>query len=247
MARNYGKIEVVTWQNPKFRALSDDGKLLYLYLIACPHGNAIGCFRLPLGYVQDDLQWNAERVFRHVSELVSRRMIERDEATSLTFLAGWWGHNTIENAFVAKGALKVIEKLPRCAVFNNAIKAIDAAKDKFTDTAKAVFRDVSKYMSKDRVEPKEPEPEPEPVVRSEETPKVVVNSEQASAEKPALSLVASNPVPPSTVSEPLAAAPKPDGDNFDQVRDMPEGLVRSAMVRNERETALRRASTLGVG
>lgn len=64
-------------------------------------------------------------------------------------------------------------------------------------------------------------------VRSEETPKGVVNSEQALAEKPPLALVAANPEPSPPVSGPPAPAPKPV-DDFDPVRDMPDFLVRRA-------------------
>jgi hypothetical protein len=74
-----------------------------------------------------------ERVSEHLSELVSNGFIERDDDTELTRLLGWWGHNTIENANVAKAAIKTLESLPRCAVLSNAIKALDKLANKFID------------------------------------------------------------------------------------------------------------------
>lgn len=225
MARNFGKVEVLIWKSPKFRALSDDGKMLWLYLLACPHGNAVGCFVLDPEYIQADLKWTAERVSTHMLELVSRRMIERDPSNFLTFISDWWGHNTIENGFVAKAAMKTLKALPRCDVFCIAVNALDASSNKFLNRSQDEFAHLYKYasenLSRDRrptgIETKEPEPEPEPVVRRlEETPKVVINTLPAAAEKPPLAVVpTSKPNPP--VSEP-----------FDPERDRPSWMNRRA-------------------
>ena len=42
------------------RRVSDDARLLALYLLTGQHTNMIGCFRLPDGYVSEDLAWTPE-------------------------------------------------------------------------------------------------------------------------------------------------------------------------------------------
>lgn len=210
MARNFGKVEVLIWKSAKFRALSDDAKMLWLYLLACPHGNAVGCFVLDPEYIQADLRWSPERVSTHMSELVSRGMVERDPGNYLTFIAGWWDHNTIENGFVAKAAIKTLRALPRCAVFCSAVNALDESRNKFLNQSNDEFAHIYRYacanVSRDRrptgIETKEPEPEPEPVVirSEEETLKVV-------------SFTSPDPA-------------RPLSDDFDPVRDMPVELRR---------------------
>lgn len=157
MARIFGRIETSIWQNAKFRALSDDGRVLWLYTLCCPHGNAVGCFVLPEGYIMADLGWSAERVSETVSELLRNGLIDRCETTSLTLVRGWWGHNTIENRNVAKAAIKTIEALPRCPLFFKFIKAVD----RFPEQLRKEFRNRYPNGLPNGIETKEPEPEPE--------------------------------------------------------------------------------------
>lgn len=154
--RAYGKIETTFWQNPKVKKLSDGGRSLLLYMLTCPHGNSVGCFVLPDGYICADLEWPSERVSEHVRELVSKGFIERDENTSLTRVLGWWGHNTIENGNVAKAALKALRLLPRGRIFYNAVQELKQLGNKFVNELANAFEDVFRNP-----EP-EPEPEPEP-------------------------------------------------------------------------------------
>ena len=115
MAR-YGKIETGFWHSPKIRRLSQDAKYLMLYLLSCPHGNAIGCFVLHDGYIGADLGWSPDAVSRCIHELIEKGLVERDDEASLLRIIGWWGHNGIENPNVAKHVVKEIAALPPCAV-----------------------------------------------------------------------------------------------------------------------------------
>jgi hypothetical protein len=158
--RTYGKIESGFWQNAMARGLSDEAKLLLIYAKSCHHGNAIGCFVLPLGYIMADLGWASERVSEGLSELVSKGILERDEASSLTRIVDWWANNTVENMNVAKSVVKVIAALPKNRVLANAINEMNALPNEFLKGLRNVFRNVlpNEYRNP---EP-EPEPEPEP-------------------------------------------------------------------------------------
>ncbi len=123
MAR-YGKIETGFWHSSKIRQLSEKTKFLTLYLLSCPHGNAVGCFVLHDGYISADLGWSADTVAHCIQELVDKKVIERDPETSLLRILGWWGHNSIENANVAKHVTKEIAALPACAVKEQLIEAV---------------------------------------------------------------------------------------------------------------------------
>ena len=58
--RVFGRLESSFWDNPKVRELTDHEKLLLIYLFSCKHGNAIGCFVLPIEYIAADLGWTTE-------------------------------------------------------------------------------------------------------------------------------------------------------------------------------------------
>jgi len=155
--RQYGRIETAIWQNPKFRSLSDEAQRLYLYLIACPHGNLVGCFVLHDGYMMADLNWDQNRVRKHVSELVSKGMIERDETTFVTRILGWWGHNSIDNSKSALGAMRVLLSLPKCRVRDEAYQSLIGIGNKYVDEYRDQYASVFAFSS----EPPEPDQEPD--------------------------------------------------------------------------------------
>lgn len=176
--REFGRIETTIWQNRKFRSLSDDGRALWIYTLCCPHGNSVGCFVLPDGYIVADLNWSSERVSQTVSELLGKGLIVRDEDTSLTWVRGWWGHNTIENPNVAKGAMKAILALPRGPVFSQFL----ADFERFPKPLAELLRKQFPNGYTNPIETKEPEPEPE----REPEPENIQTSSGADAPGPSL-------------------------------------------------------------
>ena len=160
--RKYGKIETALWHNPKVRGLSESARLLYLYMISCPHGNSLGCFVLPDGYISADLKWDQRQVSKLVNELVAGRLIERSETSSLIRIIGWFGHNTIENQRVAMAANDTLKTLPNDDVFANLIKELNSINNRFLNEYLNEFR----YRA--RVPEPEPKPEPEPEPESKE-------------------------------------------------------------------------------
>lgn len=67
--RDYGQVQTKFWTNPETQGLSDQAKILFLYLLTGPHASALGCFRVPDGYVVDDLKWSREKVRETFREL----------------------------------------------------------------------------------------------------------------------------------------------------------------------------------
>jgi hypothetical protein len=60
--RDYGVVRVRFWEWAKSRQLSAEERELALYLLTSPHGNALGCFRLPIAYLCDDIGKEAAAV-----------------------------------------------------------------------------------------------------------------------------------------------------------------------------------------
>ena len=160
--RTYGRIETSFWQNPKVRALSsDESRHLLLYLYTCPHGNSLGCFVLPDGYIMADLNWPFETLAQRFLELVAKGFIERDEASFLVRIVGWFGHNKIENRNVAQGAMKIISALPRGDILDHLLADLFAIDNKFLTPLLNESGNRPECVAK-RSESPEPEPEPKP-------------------------------------------------------------------------------------
>ena len=94
------------------RSLPEDARTLALYLLTTPHGNLIGCFRMPDAYAAEDLQWPIERVSEGFRKLVEAAFVTRDEASKWLVIAKYVKWNRIENPNVATAAPKAFHQLP---------------------------------------------------------------------------------------------------------------------------------------
>ena len=169
--RTFGRIECAIWRNRKFRSLTDDARQLFIYLLTSPHGNSIGLFYLPVGYIQADTGWDENRI-EMVMEALSERFIERDTDHDLVLIRGWFGHNDIENPNVAKAAFKSLNELPCSPLKAAVIKAMGELGKTFLPDFLEPYRNgieaVSEAVSEAYRNPEpEPKPYPEPIAEAE--------------------------------------------------------------------------------
>lgn len=109
--RDYGKVYTAFWTSEDVRELSEDGRTLAFYLLTCPHGNMIGCFRLTNAYAADDLKWSIERVSKGFIELASKGYAYRCERTFWVVISRYLKWNQFENPNVGKAAGKLFETI----------------------------------------------------------------------------------------------------------------------------------------
>lgn len=110
--RDYGKVQTTFWTSEDMRSLTDAGKMLALYLLTGIHTNQIGCFRLPDGYVCEDLGWDAKTVSKGFAELLENGFATRDEGSKWVFIHKYLKWNIIENPNQAKAAERLFEQVP---------------------------------------------------------------------------------------------------------------------------------------
>jgi hypothetical protein len=94
------------------QALSDDGRLLALYLLTCTHGTIAGAFVLPNGYVSEDMGWTKERVIKGFAELSSKGFSNRCDTTKWVWIRKFLQWNAPENPNQWKAVLKVAGQVP---------------------------------------------------------------------------------------------------------------------------------------
>lgn len=110
--REYGSVHSCFWISADISGLSDQTKLLALYLLTGPHTNMLGCFRLPMGYVAEDLQWSLETVSKRLDELFEKGFMTYDRASSWLLIHRFLKWNPIENPNQGKGLKKLFEQIP---------------------------------------------------------------------------------------------------------------------------------------
>lgn len=110
--REYGLIHSCFWTSDDILALSDDGKMLALYLIAGPHTTMLGCFRLPYGYVVEDLHWTEVRVTQGFAELFRNGFATVDKQLHWLVIHQFIKWNPIENPNQGKQAARLFDQIP---------------------------------------------------------------------------------------------------------------------------------------
>lgn len=110
--RDYGKVYSTFWSSDTTGGLSDDGKLLALYLMTCHHSTIAGVFRLPDGYVSEDLRWSQQRVAKGFDELFAKGFATRCKATKWVWVTKHLEWNKPENPNQRKSAAKLALSIP---------------------------------------------------------------------------------------------------------------------------------------
>lgn len=117
MARTYWRVSPAFWSDEKVSKWSDDAKLLGLYILTCDHRTLEGLFRLPKGYIQEDLGWSAERLAQPFAQLLLDGFIEYDEANRICLIVHALEYQQPENPNQVTSAVKIIEELPETPLF----------------------------------------------------------------------------------------------------------------------------------
>jgi hypothetical protein len=110
--RDYGKVYARIWESADFRALSDDGRMLVMYLLTCQHGTISGTFRLPDGYACEDTGWDAERVAKGFANLSEKGFAYRCATTKWVWIVKFLQWNAPENPNQRKAAVKQALAVP---------------------------------------------------------------------------------------------------------------------------------------
>lgn len=141
----FTKINELVWTDQKFRELSDDGRLLFIYILTCPHRNIIGLYFLPVPYGAFDLKWSTERFGKGLKELFEKGFINYNFNTNIVFIKNFLKYNPLENPNQVKGAIKALDKVPTNGVDTELIEYLESADKPFF---KPLIEMLNKRLSK---------------------------------------------------------------------------------------------------
>src|SRR5215203_6198184 len=115
--RDYGVVRIRFWSWAKRKKLSIEARDLALYLLTSPHGNSLGCFRLPMAYLCEDFDANAKAVSKSLDALKEVGFLERDQEDGWTWICDYLEHNPVPNGNVGKAIGKLVEQIPQSVAF----------------------------------------------------------------------------------------------------------------------------------
>lgn len=110
--RDYGQVQCSWWGHPDTVDLSDNEKLLFLYLLTGPHSNGLGCYRLPFGYVSSDTGKGIETVSKGFLELGIKGFAYHCKTTEFVVIPKYLKWNPVSNGKVAKARQKEFQDIP---------------------------------------------------------------------------------------------------------------------------------------
>ena len=129
--REFGKISCRFWSRPEIQEWSLHTRLMALYLLSSEHCNLIGCFRLPLGYIKDDLKFTDKRVAQALEQLTHSQFITWCPKTRWLLITNYLKFNPIDNPNQGKAALHLLKDIPESFIARHSIiQALHPYKDK---------------------------------------------------------------------------------------------------------------------
>lgn len=111
--RIFGSVQSCFWSNPDTQELNDQSKLLAIYLLTGPHTNMLGCFRLPDGYITEDLKWANDAVTSALNNLSAINFLTRDPFFSWLVIHDFLKWNPVQNPRQGTGIQRLFEQVPR--------------------------------------------------------------------------------------------------------------------------------------
>jgi len=215
MAR-YRKIDPRIWNDEKFRTLSDDGKLVFLFLLTHPFMTSLGAMRATLSGLGTELGWSPERFAKGFQEPFSKGMVKVDERASFVAATRFLRYNPPENPNVIKSWSSQLDLVPECEEKQLLIERVK----RVIDTLPKAFGEALPEPFRKGMPNPEPEPEPEPY-------KEILLSESESDSSPTVSQTLS--VASNGKLTPLASAWNQLCDKLPAVREVsPERRRREA-------------------
>ena len=130
-ASRYRKVEVRTWGDEKFRALSPiqpSGQALWLFLITGPHTGPIpGLFRAGRAAMSEELDWDVEDFDKAFAEVVAQGMVKADFKARVMWLPSAIKHNKPANPNVVISWVSEFGVVPECALKWEALESLKSS------------------------------------------------------------------------------------------------------------------------
>jgi hypothetical protein len=180
MAR-FRKVDCRIWNDARFNALSERGKLVFLFLLTHPGMTMVGAMRATEAGLAAELGIPIEGFAEAFREVLSKGIAKHDPKASFLWLPNFTKYNRPESPNVVKAWPDAFDLVPECGLkyqLFEKLKAFSGGLSKGFQEAfvEAFTEDFAKGMPNQ-------EPEPEPELEQERAASVRPNITQAAAAK----------------------------------------------------------------
>ena len=134
----YRKVSTSIWNDDKFRDLSHDAKLAFLFVITHPYMTPLGAIRATLPGLAAELRMESEAFAQAFGEVFTKGMAKQDEGLLIWF-PNFLKHNPPTSPNVVKSWVPAVRDLPECALKEELIAHAACTVDGLTRAFKEAF------------------------------------------------------------------------------------------------------------
>lgn len=136
----YRKIDVLIWNDTKFRALSHHGKLVFIMLITHPGMTSLGAMRATPEGLGAELKMHSEAFAEAFGEVLAQGLALHDEDASCIFIPNFVKYQAAESPNVIKAWAKQLEWIPECDLKDRAVASVQAYTEGLSEGFRIAFR-----------------------------------------------------------------------------------------------------------
>ena len=125
MAR-YRKVDTRIWNDAKFRALSERGKLIFFFLLTHPNQTSLGAMRSTFPGLAAEIKMPVGAFRRGFLESAAQGMVEFDEAAAFIWFPNFLKYNQPESPNVVRAWTGAFDLLPECSLKDQLFETIVA-------------------------------------------------------------------------------------------------------------------------
>jgi hypothetical protein len=131
LVARYYPVSPLFWSDKKVIKWDERTRYLSLYLLTSEHRNLEGLFRLPLAYIQADLDWSSDEVSDHMSDLTSDGFVNYDGGAKVVFLPKALKYHQPKAPKQIAGAINVLQQVPPTVLWPDFMAAAKAYAPEF--------------------------------------------------------------------------------------------------------------------
>jgi hypothetical protein len=164
----YRKIDTRIWNDAKFSALSERGKLVFFFILTHPNLTMLGAMRASVPGLAAELRMQPRAFTEAFSEVLSRGMVEHDEKASFLWLPNFLRYNSPENPNIVRSWPKVFDLLPECEMKQQLLKRLKASTEGLSEGFQEAFAEAFPKAMPNQEQEQEQEQERTASLRPEE-------------------------------------------------------------------------------
>lgn len=129
---HYRKIDCRIWNDEKFCSLSDNGKLVWIFLLTHPNLTPLGAMRASIPGLAAELQLKAlpegyaEAFPKAFGECLTKGMAKHDERASCVWIPNFLRYNRPESPNVVTSWVKFFDLIPECEIKYQCLLSVKA-------------------------------------------------------------------------------------------------------------------------